>query len=125
MAALLHPARYGAALVFGGYFGPKFSATYRPWPPGSPLLRRYDLTTVVAANPPPVALWMETSHSDRTSYASSARFLKAVRPPLSVHLTEFAHAGHSVLLWAGLVPDAVRWLGSQVPGFAPGASGPD
>jgi hypothetical protein len=62
---------------------------------------------------------METSHSDRTSFASSEKFLRAVKPPLAVHLVEFAHAGHSVLLWSGLVPDAVRWLGSEVPGFRP------
>jgi hypothetical protein len=65
---------------------------------------------------------METSHSDRTSLASSEKFLRAVRPPLAVHLVEFAHAGHSVLLWSGLVPDAVRWLGAEVPGFRPGVS---
>jgi hypothetical protein len=61
-------------------------------------------------------MWVETSHSDRTSYRSSARFLAQVRPPLSVHLVEFAHAGHSILLWAGLVPDAVQWL-ETIPGF--------
>ena len=119
MASLLHPGRYGAALVFGGYFGPKFGRAYQPWPPGSPLARPYQLLGRVSANPPPVAIWMETSHSDRTSFASSQKFLRAVRPPLAVHLVEFAHAGHSVLLWSGLVPDAVRWLGSEVPGFRP------
>jgi hypothetical protein len=62
-------------------------------------------------------MWVETSHSDRTSYRSTARFLAAVRPPLAVHLVEFAHAGHSIPLWATLVPDAVQWLASSVPGF--------
>ena len=67
-------------------------------------------------------MWVETSHSDRTSFASTEKFLRVVRPPLAVHLVEFAHAGHSVLLWSGLVPDAVRWLGAEVPGFRPGIS---
>lgn len=119
MAALLHPARYGAALVFGGYFAPKFSQTYEPWPQGSPLRHRYDLIDHVAAAAPPVAMWLETSHSDRLSFASTEKFLHVVRPPLAVHVVEFAHAGHSILLWSGLVPDAVRWLGSEVPGFRP------
>jgi enterochelin esterase-like enzyme len=119
MASLLYPGRYGAALVFGGYFGVKFGKAYQPWPPNSPLRRRYDLVSRVAAAPPPVAMWVETSHSDRTSFASTQKFLRVVRPPLAVHLVEFAHAGHSVLLWSGLVPEAVRWLGSEVPGFRP------
>jgi hypothetical protein len=122
MASLLNPGRYGAALVFGGYFGAKFGSAYRPWPPGGPLARRYDLIARVTADPPPVAMWVETSHSDRTSYASTEKFLHVVRSPLAVHLVEFAHAGHSVLLWAGLVPDAVRWLGNEVPGFRPVAT---
>jgi enterochelin esterase-like enzyme len=120
MASLLNPGRYGAALVFGGYFDAKFGSGYRPWPPGSPLRRRYDLVSQVASAPPPVAMWVETSHSDRTSFASTEKFLRVVRPPLAVHLVEFAHAGHSVLLWSGLVPEAVRWLGAEVPGFRPG-----
>jgi enterochelin esterase-like enzyme len=120
MAALLHPARYGAAMVFGGYFTPHFSSTYVPFPANSAQSRRYDLGALVKRSPPPLAMWVETSHSDRTSYRSSARFLAAVRPPLSVHLVEFAHAGHSILLWAGLVPDAVRWL-ETIPGFRPSA----
>jgi hypothetical protein len=119
MASLLYPGRYGAALVFGGYFGVKFGKAYQPWPANSPLRRRYDLVSRVAEAPPPVAMWVETSHSDRTSYSSTERFLKVVRPPLAVHLVEFAHAGHSVLLWAGLVPEAIHWLGSEVPGFRP------
>jgi enterochelin esterase-like enzyme len=123
MAALMHPARYGAAMVFGGYFSPYFGAQYRPFPPTSPQGQRYDLVGLTKRSPPPVAVWMETSHSDRTSYRSSARFLAAVRPPLSVNLVEFAHAGHSVLLWAGLVPQALGWLESQVPGFRPQAAG--
>jgi S-formylglutathione hydrolase FrmB len=122
MAALLHPARYGAAMVFGGYFSPYFGGQYRPFPPTSLQGQRYDLVGLTKRSPPPVAVWMETSHSDRTSYRSSARFLAAVRPPLSVSLVEFAHAGHSVLLWAGLVPDALGWLESQVPGFRPDAA---
>jgi enterochelin esterase-like enzyme len=119
MAALLHPARYGASLVFGGYFRPSFSRTYVPFPAGSPAGRRYDLVALVKRDPPPVAMWIETSHSDRVSYRSSAAFLAAVRAPLAVRLVEFAHAGHTFLLWAPLVPQALAWL-STIGGFRPG-----
>jgi enterochelin esterase-like enzyme len=110
MAALLHPARYGSAMIFGGYFHPYFSKTYMPFGPGSPQWRHYDLVALVKRSPPPVAIWMETSHSDATSYRSSAAFLAASRAPLSVRVVEYAHAGHSILLWAPLVPQAVEWL---------------
>ncbi|HVN11975.1 MAG TPA: alpha/beta hydrolase-fold protein, partial [Kineosporiaceae bacterium] len=118
MAALMHPARYGSAIVFGGYFAPRFGAQYVPFRRNSPLGRRYDLVALVKRAPPPVAMWIETSHSDKTSYTSTAAFLDAVRAPLSVRMVEFGHAGHSILLWAGLVPAAVQWLES-VPGFRP------
>ena len=75
MASLLHPGQYGSALIFGGYFGVKFGKAYQPWPTNSPLRRQYDLISRVAAAPPPVAMWVETSHSDRTSFASSEKFL--------------------------------------------------
>src|SRR3954467_2708785 len=64
MAALLHPARYGAAMVFGGYFSPSFGAQYKPFPPPSPQGQRYALVGLTKRSPPPVAVWMETSHSD-------------------------------------------------------------
>ena len=50
-------------------------------PHGSPQGRRYDLVALVRRAPPPVAIWMETSHSDKVSYRSSADFLAAVRGP--------------------------------------------
>ena len=120
MAALLHPARFGSAMIFGGYFQPEWSKTYMPFGTRSPLWRRYDLVALVKRSPPPVAIWMETSHSDPTSYRSSAAFLAAARTPLSVRLVEFAHAGHSILLWAPLVPQAVEWL-ETIGGFRAGA----
>ena len=119
MVALLHPARYGAALVFGGYFHPVFSQTYVPFTKGSPQWRRYDLVALVKRAPPPLAIWMEVSHSDHGSYLTSAAFLAAARPPMSVRLVEFAHASHTILFWAPLVPQAMQWL-ETIGGFRPG-----
>ncbi len=115
MAAVLHPARYGASIVFGGYFSPQFGHNYQPFGPHVP--PRYDLVNAIRTAPPPIAMWIETSHSDKLSYASTTAFLRAARAPMSVSAVQYAHAAHSIPLWAGLVPDAVQWLASQVPGF--------
>lgn len=119
MATMLHPAQYAAAIVLGGYFRPEFGPAYEAYRPGSPLSRRYDLVALTARRPPPVALWLETSHADPVSYGSSAALLKVTRPPLAVNAVVLQHAGHRVSLWQGLLPGALTWLGRNIPGFAP------
>jgi enterochelin esterase-like enzyme len=119
MVAMLHPAQYSAAIVMGGYFRPEFGALYEPYPPRSPLSRRYDLVALSRRSPPPVAIWLETSHADSVSYSSSAAFLKATRSPLSVKAVVLQHAGHRIPLWQGLLPSSLAWLGHNVPGFGP------
>ena len=120
MAAMLHPAQYSAAVVLGGYFRPEFGPFYEPYPPNSPLTRRYDLVALARRRPPPVAMWLETSHADAVSYRSSAAFLKVTRPPLAVDAVVLQHAGHRLALWQAILPRSLAWLGANVPGFAPG-----
>ena len=81
MATILHPAQYGAGIVMGGYFRPEFGPFYEPFPAKSPQGTYYDLIRVAAGRPPPVSLWVETSHADPLSYKSSAAFLHATRSP--------------------------------------------
>lgn len=119
MAALLHPAQYGSAVVMGGYFRPDFGLGYEPFLPGSPRARRYDLVALSRTAPPPVGVWLETSHVDALSYGSSAAFLRDARPPLSVQATVLQNAGHRTSVWLGFLPSALRWLGTTAPGFAP------
>lgn len=119
MAAMLHPAQYSAAVVMGGYFRPEFGPNYELYAPGSALARRYDLVALTHRRPPPVALWMETSHTDPVSYTSSAELLKVARPPLAVDGIVLQHAGHRAGVWLSLLPGALTWLGRNVPGFAP------
>jgi hypothetical protein len=119
MAAMLHPAQYSAAIVMGGYFSPDFGPFYEPYPPGSPLAARYDLVALARRQPPPVAIWLETSHADPISYRSSAAFLKVTRPPLSVDAIVLQNAGHRLALWQAILPRTLVWLGANVPGFAP------
>jgi Putative esterase len=118
MATMLHPAQYSAAIVLGGYFRPEFGPFYEPYPPNSPLTRRYDLVALARRRPPPIAMWLETSHADAVSYRSSAAFLKVTRPPLSVDAVVLQHAGHRLALWQAILPRSLAWLGANVPGFA-------
>jgi enterochelin esterase-like enzyme len=119
MAALLHPAQYGAAIVLGGYFRPEFGPLYEPYPTQGALAQRYNLVALAKAKPPPVALWLETSHADTISYHSSAQFLAATRAPLSVKAVVLQNAGHRMSVWLGLLPEALAWLGTGVAGFGP------
>lgn len=119
MSTLLHPSQYGAAIVMGGYFQPKFGSYYRPYDPHSLLAERYDLPRLVARRPPPVAVWLQTSHADPLSYGSTSQFLRAAHAPLSVHATVFKNAGHRISVWTDLLPQALEWLGGTVQGFRP------
>jgi enterochelin esterase-like enzyme len=119
MVAMLHPAQYAAAIVMSGYFSPEFGPFYEAYPPGGKLAARYDLVALSKRKPPPVAVWLETSHADAVSYSSSAAFLRAAKPPLAVNATVFQNAGHRISLWQGVLPGSLTWLGTNVPGFKP------
>jgi S-formylglutathione hydrolase FrmB len=119
MATILHPAQYGSGIVLGGYFKPDFGPFYEPFTATSPLGRRYDLSRAVAHHPPPVSLWVETSHADPLSFHSSAQFLRAARAPTAVHAVVLQNAGHRDSVWITLLPQALRWLGQNVQGFRP------
>jgi enterochelin esterase-like enzyme len=122
MVTTLHPAQYSAAIVMGGYFRPNFGPFYQPYPPRSALANRYDLVALARRGaPPPVAIWLETSHTDTVSYLSSVEFLKASTAPMAVDATVLQHAGHRISLWKRLLPDALNWLGANIPGFSPKA----
>ncbi len=118
MAALLHPQRYAAAVVMGGYFQAEFEH-YVPFTPDSAPGRRYDLVRLAQQAPPPVAVWMETSPLDHVSYRSSTALLHAARAPTSLTAIVLADAGHRTGIWQQLLPTALAWLGAQVPGFGP------
>lgn len=117
MVTMLHPAQYAAGIVMGGYFRPAFGTGFEPYPPKDPLASRYDLVAVTARTPPPVAIWLETSHADPISYSSSAALLKVTRPPLSLDAIVLQHAGHRFSLWQALLPNSLTWLGANIPGF--------
>ena len=119
MATILHPAQYGAAIVLGGYYRPSFGPFYQPFGVGSPAARHYDLPRTVAGHPPPVSLWVQTSHADKISYRSSVQLLRAVRAPMAVHAVILRNAGHRASVWIAMEPRALQWLGLNIAGFRP------
>lgn len=119
MAAMLHPAQYGGAIVMAGYFRPVFGPAYDPFPPRGAQERRYDLVALARKHAPPSALWIGTSHSDPLSYATSSQVLAGAKPPLSISATVLQNAGHRTQVWLDRLPEALRWLGVSLPGFAP------
>lgn len=119
MAAMLHPDRFSAAIVLGGYFRPEFGSLYRPFDAASPQGRRYDLVALAGDRPPPVSLWVQTSRADHVSYPTSSQFLARARAPLTVHSLVLGHAGHRVGVWQPLLPESLTWLGRTAKGFDP------
>ena len=119
MVAMLHPDRFSAAISLGGYYQPTFDHSYVPFAPDSPQASRYDLVRLARTNPPPVALWLQTSAADPISYSNTEEFLRAARPPLSITADVLQNGGHRVQVWAPLVPLTLSWLGSSIPGFRP------
>ncbi len=120
MATMLHPDRFSAAAVLGGYFSPQFGG-WKPFGPRSAAAAHYNLVALARRQPPPVAIWAETSHSDPISYPSTQAFLRAAKPPLSVEAVVLKHAGHRLGLWKAYLPTVLDWLATTVPGFRPGA----
>ena len=118
MAAMLHPAQYGGAIVMAGYFRPVFGPQYEPFPVDSDSERRYNLLALIHRQPPPTALWLGTSHADTLSYPTSAALISGAKQPLSVSATVLQNAGHRTTVWLDLLPSALDWLGRSVPGFA-------
>jgi hypothetical protein len=117
MLTMLHPLQYAAGIIMGGYYKPEFTHLYRPFDSQSRQWRRYNLIRLAHHHSPPVALWIQTSRADRSSYPSSARLLAAARAPLSIDAVILLHAGHRFSAWTPLLPKALAWLGSHIPGF--------
>lgn len=117
MVGLRHPDVFGGDIVFSGSFQPEFTRAYRPFGATVPL--RYDMIRLAHVSPPPLAMWVQSAKPDGYSYPQTARFLKAVRAPLSVTTDLLKTGGHREPLWAAELPTALTWLAHNVPGFAP------
>jgi len=119
MAAMLHPQTYGSAIELGGYLTPQFDSHYRPFAYASAAWKRYDIVKLAAVSPPPVALWIETSKTDSLSYWGNKRLISTAAAPMTVTADVLQDAGHRMSVWVGVMPTALRWLGSAANGFRP------
>lgn len=112
-----HPSTFAASIILSGYFRPDFGSAYHPIPADSPYLKQYDLVSVASHAPPPVALWILTGKQDTLSYPSTAALLKNAKPPLSVTADILKVGGHRTQVMMQAIPDALAWLGRDLPGF--------
>ena len=69
--------------------------------------------------PPPIAMWVFASRQDSLAYPTTARFLAAARPPLSVSATIVKVGGHRTAIYDPYVKPALQWLATTLPGFRP------
>ena len=115
--AMRHPNVFGGAIVFEGYFEPDFLAGYDPL--RGPQLKSYDLVHLAAHHPPPIAMWVFASRQDSLAYPTTARFLAAARPPLSISATIVKVGGHRTAIYDPFVKPALEWLATTLPGFRP------
>ncbi len=112
-----HSETFGAIASLGGYVKPDF-ATGAPWPSGSPLAARYDLTAQMKAKPPAVAMYVQAGQQS-PFWPDIRAFLDAVRPPTSVNSVVLLDSGHRWDLWKAETPKVFAWLGTSIPGFRP------
>ena len=118
MLTMRHPETFGTAAALGGYYQPWWVGP-APWPAGDARAEGYDLVKMAGSQPPPVALWVQSSKKDNQSWPRTEQFLKAVKPPLSVTAVIDSSGGHNFSGWVGHGPAILTGLGVTVPGFKP------
>lgn len=121
MLTMKHPATFGAAVAYQGYFRPQFDG-HPPFPPNSPQARSYDLIALEKANPVPVSLWLFASDADKVSYPSVKEFLTVVKRPTDVTARIAQGGGHRLSVWTRKIPRSFDWLAQVQPGFAPSST---
>lgn len=125
MLTLHHPDVFATAVSFSGYLTPDFSTSYKPFAPGTPGWKPYDLVDYVreAPVPPPVALWVQRDDiragADASGKSEVDRMLAAVKPPTSVTTFDQPGAGHLTVVWRDGQPQAFEWLAQASPAFSP------
>ena len=115
MSAILHPNRYGAAMLFGTYNWPHYS-NWRPfgrlpWP------RRYDLISMIRRHAPAIDVWVEISGADHFSDPPTQALVHATHAPMSTTSVLLQGAGHRFSVWRQELPTAITWLAHTEPSF--------
>lgn len=113
--AMRHPGIFAAAIDFEGYFWPEFERRYVPITGAA--RKPYDLVTMAADNPPPVAVWVFASKQDKLSYPSTQQFISQAKAPLSVNATIVPVGGHRGSVFEPYTPRALTWLARTLTAF--------
>ncbi len=113
--AMRHPDVFGTAISLEGYFEPLFPKDYQPLSAAG--LRSFDLVGLARSAPPPIAIWLFASREDAVSYRTTAAFLRAVRPPLTVQAVVVPTGGHRFSVFQSYIPTCLQWLGANDPAF--------
>lgn len=113
--AMRHPGIFSAAIVFEGYFWPQFERGYTPITGAA--RKPYNLVTMAAHNPPPVAVWVFASKQDKLSYPSTRKFIAHAKAPLSVNATIVPVGGHRGSVFEPYTPRALTWLARTLTAF--------
>jgi enterochelin esterase-like enzyme len=118
MATVLHPQRFGSAILLGAYYRPIFSSRWAPYT-AADLPARYELLSWLRTHHPKVNLWVEVSQQDPLSGPESAQLVRTVKAPTSVTEVVLPYAGHRWEVWREVTPEALAWLGRTAAAFAP------
>ena len=121
MAGLLHPRRYAASIVIGGYFTPEFS-NWNPFRRGA-VPTRYDLLRLARQSPPRTNLWVQVATDDPESGADTKQLVRDARAPLSVTTFDQPNVGHRIAVFMAALPFGLTWLGTTLPNFRGGPVG--
>lgn len=116
MLAVRHPDLFASAISLAGYFTPLYASGQEWTAADDP---RYDLPALAADQAPAVRLWFFSGADDPLPHPSLTQMQQAVRAPTSLTVTSTPRGGHAASLWIQVTPTALRWLGSNAPGFAP------
>lgn len=117
VVAVLHPAQFGALMIFGGYNSPEFWVNWMPFGKRSAWPERYSLLEDLRLHPPAIDVWIEQSTADIYSISDAQSFIHAVRAPTSITTVQLKGAGHRISVWQHVMPNALEWLATSDPAF--------
>lgn len=112
-----HPDIFSGGMSFEGYFEPDFGKSYQPL--SKLQTHQFDLVQLAQTARPPVAIWLFASQQDPLAYPSSEKIARVAAPPTSVTSVFVPVGGHRNGVFEPYTADALKWLATSLPGFAP------
>ncbi|GAA0395098.1 alpha/beta hydrolase-fold protein [Microbispora corallina] len=114
--SMRHPEAFSAAVSLSGYFHALVDMTTGDLFGGSSALQNEnDLMWRLAHLPsPPISVLVTTSRHGEADYASTEKFLAAVKPPMQAASLILPSGGHNFATWERELPQALPWLAQQL-----------